>query len=376
VTIKYIGSKRRLVPALGALCARVGTKTALDLFTGTTRVAQAFKRHGARVTAVDAARYSETLARCYVEIDARTVDQPALDAAIDHLNRLPGGPGYVTETFCIKSRYFQPFNGERIDAMRQSIADNFAGSPLEPLLLTSLLEAADRVDSTTGLQMAYLKQWSPRSYQPIELRAPVLLPGTGRAIRGDAVALAPTLPATDLAYLDPPYNQHRYFTNYHVWETLVAWDAPDHYGVACKRADARHPSTRSPFNRRQEIAGALATVISAVDARLLVVSFSDEGWVPINHVVEMCADRGDVRVVAFPSKRYVGAQIGIYNPRGQRVGRISHLRNTEYLVVAGHHAAVRRAVGDGLSCPLPGALPAPLLRSAPPSPRSRPLRRG
>ena len=35
------------------------------------------------------------------------------------------------------------------------------------------------------------------------------------------------LPAVDLVYLDPPYNQHRYATNYHVWETLVRWDAPD-----------------------------------------------------------------------------------------------------------------------------------------------------
>ena len=51
-----------------------------------------------------------------------------------------------------------------------------------------------------------------------------------------------TLGSFDLAYLDPPYNQHRYFTNYHVWETLVAWDAPEHYGVACKRIDARDDS--------------------------------------------------------------------------------------------------------------------------------------
>lgn len=376
MTIKYIGSKRRLVPALGALCERVGAQTALDLFTGTTRVAQEFKRQGATVTAVDAARYSEVLARCYVATDAREVDQAALAHALERLNGLPGRAGYVTETFCVKSRYFQPFNGERIDAVRQAIADDHAGSPLEALLLTSLLEAADRVDSTTGLQMAYLKQWSPRSYQPLELRAPELLPGLGHAIRGDALTLAPALPPTDLAYLDPPYNQHRYFTNYHVWETLVAWDAPDHYGVACKRADARDPATHSPFNRRQEMAGALATVVSAIDARVLVVSFSDEGWVPIEDLVAMCADRGEVRVVAFPSKRYVGAQIGIYNPQGKRVGRVSHLRNTEYLVVAGRPAAVRCAVGDDLSRPLPGALPAPLPQSALPSPRSRPLRRG
>jgi adenine-specific DNA-methyltransferase len=376
VTIKYLGSKRRLVPALGSICARTEARTALDLFTGTTRVAQEFKRQGAVVTAVDAARYSEVLARCYVATDATAVEHAALAEAVARLDRLPGRAGYVTETFCSQSRYFQPFNGERIDAIRQAIADEYAGEALEPLLLASLLEAADRVDSTTGLQMAYLKQWSPRSYQPLALRVPKLLPGAGRAVRGDAVALAATLPPVDLAYLDPPYNQHRYFTNYHVWETLVAWDAPEHYGVACKRADARLPSTHSPFNRRQEIAAALRAVVASVDARLLVVSFNDEGWVPIEQVVDMCADRGDVRVLAFNSKRYVGAQIGIYNPSGERVGRISHLRNTEYLVVAGRTADVRRGVGEGFSRPRPGALAPSPPPSTPPSPRSRSFPRG
>ena len=53
-------------------------------------------------------------------------------------------------------------------------------SPLYPVLLTSLIEAADRVDSTTGVQMAYVKQWAPRSYRPLELRVPELLAGRGR----------------------------------------------------------------------------------------------------------------------------------------------------------------------------------------------------
>ena len=93
--------------------------------------------------------------------------------------------------------------------------------------------------------MAYVKQWAPRSFGPLTLRVPELLPGSGRAVRGDARALASTLGGFDLAYLDPPYNQHRYFTNYHVWETLVAWDAPEHYGVACKRIDSRDEPPRA-----------------------------------------------------------------------------------------------------------------------------------
>ena len=343
--IKYLGSKRRLVPVLGELLARSGARTALDLFTGTTRVAQEFKRRGAAVWALDTARYSEALAGCYIATDAEAVDRRELDAALAHLDALPGREGYFTQTFCRRARYLQPFNGRRVDAIRDALRADFGGSPMYPLLLTSLLEAADRVDSTAGVQMAYLKQWSPRSHRRLALRAPALLPGTGTALRGDALSLAADLPAVDLAYLDPPYNQHSYYRNYHVWETLVAWDAPAHYGVACKRADCRDPANRSPFNSRPAFRDALARVVAAVSARLLVVSYNDEAWVSLEELVELCAARGDVRVLAFDSKRYVGAQIGIHNPAGEKVGSVGRLRNVEYLLVTGEAAEVARAVG-------------------------------
>jgi adenine-specific DNA-methyltransferase len=343
--IKYIGSKRRLVPELGELAERVGARTALDLFTGTTRVAQELKRRGAFTWAVDSARYSHALARCYVEADGREVDRAELRAALAHLDALPGREGYVTETFCRQARYFQPANGARIDAIRDALRDEFAGSPLYPILLTSLLEAADRVDSTTGLQMAYLKEWAPRSHNRLELREPALLDGAGAALRGDALALAPLLPEVDLAYLDPPYNQHSYYRNYHVWETLVAWDAPGHYGVACKRDDCRDPATRSPFNSRPRFREALAQVVRAVRARVLVLSYNDEAWVSLDELVELCAPRGPVAVLEFDSARYVGARIGIHDPSGRRVGRVGRLRNVEYLLVSGTLGEVERAAG-------------------------------
>ena len=92
--------------------------------------------------------------------------------------------------------------------------------------------------------------------------------------------IASTLGRFDLAYLDPPYNQHRYFTNYHIWETLVAWDAPEHYGVACKRVDARDQSTKSRFNERR----AMATASSASRALCMRPSAfseaSSSAWTP------------------------------------------------------------------------------------------------
>ena len=333
--IKYLGSKRRLIGELGRLFAAAGARTGLDLFTGTTRVAQEFNRQGGFTTCVDTAAYSEVLAQCYVVTDAADVDTEELVEALARLESLPGRRGYVTDVFCEQARYFHPDNGVRIDAIRDGIDDLYGDHRLRPVLLTALLEAADRVDSTVGLQMAYLKEWAPRALRPLRLKAPELTPGTGRALRGDAATIVPTLEPMDVAYLDPPYNQHRYFTNYHVWETLVRWDAPEHYGVACKRVDARDEATRSPFNSKRTIASALAGVIEAVRADTVVVSFNNEGFIGLPALVEMCEVRGHpVEVLAFDTRRYIGQRLGVFGPDGRKVGVPGPERNIEYVLVS------------------------------------------
>lgn len=340
--IKYLGSKKRLLPVLGDLFAATGAKTALDLFTGTTRVAQELKRRQGIVTAVDVARYSEVFAQCWIATSSDAIDKDDLKDALAYLSSLPGEPGYFTDTFCVQSRYFQPQNGARVDVIRETIEREYAGSALYPILLTSLILAADRVDSTTGVHMAYLKQWAARASNDLELRVPELLPGVGYAVRTDVHKAAGTLGSFDFAYLDPPYNQHRYYTNYHIFETLVAWDHPEHYGIACKRIDSRDDSTKSVFNIKRMMPAALRDTIRAVNAEVVVVSYNNEAWVTLDELRDMCSVHGHVATLAFDSKRYVGAQIGIFNPSGEKVGKVSHLRNLEYVVVAGPRATVER----------------------------------
>lgn len=337
--IKYLGSKRRLVPRIVALAQAIpGARTALDLFTGTTRVAQGLKQAGFAVTANDLASYSAVLAEAYIAADARRVDAAGLQAMLDELNALPGERGYFTRTFCEEARYVQPANGMRVDAIRARLETITRDVTERAILLASLLEATDRVDSTTGLQMAYLKQWSARSQRPLRLRMPILLEGAGRAMRLDAREAVRTLGDFDVAYLDPPYNQHSYYRNYHVWETLVRGDAPPAYGVARKREDCR--TTRSVFNARGGAAeAALGEVLSAVRARHVILSFSDEGFISLSALQGMLASRfGAVAAVPVVSRRYVGAKIGIYAPDGSLVGAPGHLTNTEWLFVAGPDA--------------------------------------
>ena len=87
---------------------------------------------------------------------------------------------------------------------------------------------------------------------------------------------------------------------------------------------------------------ALRATVRAVDARVLVLSYNDESWLTLEELVDVCAPRGAVEVLTFESARYVGARIGIHDPNGVKVGTVSHVRNHEYLLVAGEPADVRR----------------------------------
>ncbi|MBN9465464.1 DNA adenine methylase [Brevundimonas sp.] len=333
--IKYIGSKRallgRVTGAVSGVLPQGGR--VCDLFSGTARVGHALKKQGFSVWSNDHNAYAHALATAYVQADQERWADKA-ETVLAELRSVKPEAGWFTQTFCHDARYFHPDNGARIDAMRERIETLALEPELKAVVLVSLMEGADRVDSTAGVQMAYMKQWAPRALKPLDLRLPDLVPGVPggcRATCADAVQMADQVEA-DLVYLDPPYNQHSYLANYHCWESLVLWDKPETYGVANKRVDVK--TRKSPFNSRPGIGPALRSVIERVKAPNLIVSFNDEGYLNRAELEAMLAVRGHVQVVEIGHPRYVGARIGIHNPKGEKVGQVGRLRNVEYLFVA------------------------------------------
>jgi len=329
--IKYLGSKRalldRIVQAVRGRLPDGGR--VCDLFSGSARVGHALKSEGFQVHSNDHNAYAHVLATAYVQADRDRWLGPA-ERVLAELADVKPEPGWFTRTFCEDARFFHPDNGARIDAMRARIADMALEPELEAIALVSLMEAADRVDSTAGVHMAYMKRWAPRALKPLELRMPDLLAGRGRATCLDAVEAAAEVEA-DLVYLDPPYNQHSYLANYHCWESLVRWDKPEVYGVANKRIDVK--ARKSAFNSRPGIGPALATVVERLRTPNLIVSFNDEGYLSRAELTEMLSAKGHVQVLEIERPRYVGARIGIHDPSGRKVGTVGRLRNVEHLFV-------------------------------------------
>ena len=334
--IKYLGSKRLLISSiLGIIFEISADGSVLDLFSGTSRVGHALKSKGYKVLSNDHNAYSANLARCYVQAD-REDHLHEVELLVREFNTLAGTYGYFTQTFCEQSRFFQPKNGARVDAIREEIVNKSLDPELEAIMLTSLMEAADRVDSTTGIQMAYLKSWASRSFNDLELRIPKILhraqSGKSRAYQLDASDASRILDA-NIAYLDPPYNQHKYLGNYHIWESLVLWDKPEVYGVARKRIDCK--DRKSVFNSKPRAAKALSTLIQNLKSNHVIVSFNNEGYISSEKIEEMLYSKYRyIFVFTHKFRRYVGAQIGIHDHKGDRVGKVSHLRNLEYIYVA------------------------------------------
>lgn len=345
--VKYLGSKRRLVEEIVAACASDAPRpgSAVDLFSGTARVGMALKRAGWRVTSNDHTAFAHVLATAHVQADPERVADRA-GPLIAELNAIEPAPGFITEMYCRRSWFLHPDNGARIDAARARIGTMDLDDEMRCVLLASLIEAADRVDSTTGVQMAYLKKWAPRAHNRLRLRLPEMVarPAAGgcRAVRMDALEAARTLTG-DVAYLDPPYNQHSYLSNYHVWETLALGDEPEVFGKACKRVDCK--TRKSPFNSRRTIGGAMRAVLDAIDASTVVLSFNDEGYLDRGELIAMLEHRGPVAVFEREMDRYIGCKIGIHSPTGELVGKVGRLRNTELIFVAGRGAERLRTLG-------------------------------
>ena len=135
-----------------------------------------------------------------------------------------------------------------------------------------------------------------------------------------------------MAYLDPPYNQHPYGSNYHVLNSIVLWDKPPlsrritRGTKAAIRLDWR-TERRSAYNYREEAAAAYRRLLWTINARFILTSYSTDGTIPLDELLESNVERGHVSLVMQGYKRY--------RVSSQRFSRKP--MNVEFVVVVDTH---------------------------------------
>jgi adenine-specific DNA-methyltransferase len=319
--VKYIGSKRSILGQIYKVIIDLDIRTAIDAFSGTTRIAQYLRQRGVRMTTSDLA-WATT---CYAHTYVHNKSNAHLTEHIDTMNALPSVNGWLSQNYTGDveqgashgdGRCFQLKNTMKADAARDWIDTKIDLEAWERMtLITSVIHGLDAIDNTVGVQQAYLKQWCQRSHNDIVFKLPICLQGPiGEHIEGDALCI--DYPECDLAYLDPPYSPHSYATYYHIWDSVVRWDKPATGLKAKRRVDrvAKHVAydgkMQSPWNRLKDAKDAFDTLIERLPVRYVLISYSDESLVSRDELEAVCRKHGSVQKHEIQYTRNIMSQIG------------------------------------------------------------------
>ena len=327
--VKYIGSKATLLDKILANIRKnlgdVSDLRVIDVFTGTTRVAQAFRSKGWVVTSSDLSWASEAYAHAFM---ARTPESSArIPDFITKLRAVEPKSGWITNTYCdVVSatggviKMWKPENGRKADAIRDTIhhweASGQCSHHEAMILVACLIMALDKVDSSVGVQQAYLKNWAGRASNPLELQDLAYPSGPpGNHHVGNAL-INPYFPAS-VAYLDPPYSAHSYATYYHIWDSITRWDKPA-VGLKTNRrmdrvssSEEHDESMNSSWNSKRTALDSFRQLVARLPVKYVVISYNDESLVPLDDLVAaLRAIYPVMNVKKIPYKRNIMAQIG------------------------------------------------------------------
>ena len=176
--------------------------------------------------------------------------------------------------------YFTPENAARIDYFRKQIEEWHKNKLLSEaeymLLLASLVESVSRVANTAGVYGAFLKKWDGRALKPIEFIKPAYnaCDSLNIKIYNDKTENIISDVKCDILYLDPPYTQNQYGTQYHLLETLILNDHPSVSKVTGSRPVM---PMRSDWSKEYKAHILLDRIIANTTARYIVMSYNNDG---------------------------------------------------------------------------------------------------
>lgn len=330
--ITYIGNKRALLPHIDAQVQRIreklgGKKLACaDLFAGSGVVSRLLKQHAEVLTVNDLETYSRILAECYLQNRA---DYPAeqvqealgrLEAALEHPveglvagNYAPKNDGNIQPGERV---FYTRDNALRIDTYRAAMEQE--DPALRPFLLGPLLYAASVHTNTGGVFKGFYKDSKTgigkfggngenaltRILGTVTLQPPVLSDFACRTVicQEDVNALAVKLPMQDLVYLDPPYNQHPYGSNYFMLNVIAENRLP---GALSSVSGIPAGWNRSDYNKRAKALSAMEALVRDLPARFLLISYNSEGFITLEEMEELLGRYGRVerREIVYPTYR-------------------------------------------------------------------------
>jgi adenine-specific DNA-methyltransferase len=323
--MKYIGNKTNLLNFIEESLKSGGVEldgSFTDLFSGTTSVAEHFKKIGLSVTANDFMTYSYVFQKAFIELNEvpnfKTIlDKLRLNASpfpeeqvIDYLNKLSPIEGYFFNNYGdggSESRmYFTKENACLIDAIREEIEKwkmlEYISQSEYYYLLAVLIDAADHVANMSGTYGAFLKIWRSVALKKIRLKSRPVYNNfkSNYVYQGTAEDLITKI-SGDILYLDPPYNSRQYAPNFHVLESLAVWDKQN---LAGKTGLRNYDNQKSDFSSKTKAISALENVIHWANFKYIALSYNNEGIIPHEKILQILGNKGELQVFTTQYRRF------------------------------------------------------------------------
>lgn len=356
--IAYIGNKRRLLPLIKKAFALLDIDpnknncTFYDPFAGTGVVSRFAATQGFQVVANDWEYYSKIINKAYLEINESEIEdlfkeKGGLSKILLHLNNK--GPAqkndyYIAKYYCPRNTedpdlknerlFYTRENGVKIDTLRNAINELYPkpqtikDKKAKNLLLALLIYESSTRANTSGVFKAFHKGFGgtgkdalTRIMKPLALPYPILFENKykNKVFSCCANKLTARLKSKfrfDVAYLDPPYNQHQYGSNYHLLNTIALDDRPpvnEAIYINGKKVDKSAIrkdwiNTRSSYCYKKSAYDDFKSLIENLNVRYILTSYSIDGIIPFDDMLEILSKKGKLSIVTSEYTKYRGGK--------------------------------------------------------------------
>lgn len=335
--ITYIGNKRSILGQIGSVVDTVKRRLGkshlrfFDAFSGSGVVSRFMKAHSSFIVSNDFEDYTARIGRCYLS-NRSDVDLAALSDIVDELNKRVTtdefSKGFIEELYAPVNEanitkddrvFYTIDNARRLDNYCRMMDDY--PQVFHDLLMGPLLNQTSVHSNTAGVFKGFYKNRATgvgqyggtgldalsRIKGKITLETPVLsnFECDYLVLQEDVHSAAKQMSGFDLAYIDPPYNQHPYGSNYFMLNLVTNYERPPNISrVSGIPSDWR----RSGYNVRAKSLSLLKGLLYEIDAPFLLVSFSNEGFIAPEAMREMLQKMGSVETIEISYNAFRGSR--------------------------------------------------------------------
>lgn len=336
--ITYIGNKRSLLSNIENEILEIqdilkkDKLSTLDLFSGSGIVSRLLKKYSKTQIANDLENYSYVINDAFLT-NKNDFDEEKFDSLFAEIQKRIENEkheGIITKNYAPKNDdkiekdervFYTHENALRIDTYRKLIDESCKDATIKKFFLASLITESSVHVNTSGVFKGFYKDKTTgigcfggkgkdaisRIKGKIELKKPVLSNFSSDVVlyKEDAVSLSEKLKNLDIAYLDPPYNQHPYGSNYFmlnlILENRIESDVSKVSGI---------PSgwNRSSFNRRKDALSSLEKIVSNLDSKFIIISYNSEGFISFDEMKEMLEKYGKLKTVSIKYNTFRGSR--------------------------------------------------------------------